>query len=97
VFKDRKSVIVLKIDDRYETIGILLPHDKIQRIFEYKENIIKKINTFLFDKNKLLKKYPSLIYVQKDNYNSKDDIYKSDESDNTDESDESDNSDDDDN
>ena len=70
-FKDRKSIIVLKIDNRYETIGFLLPHDKIQRLFDYNENIIKKINMFLFDKNKLLKNYPDLIvYIQKDIYDS---------------------------
>ena len=71
IFKDRKSVIVLKIDNRYETIGFLLPHDKIQRLFDYNENIINKINMFLFDKNKLLKNYPDLIaYIQKDIYDS---------------------------
>ena len=71
IFKDRKSVIVLKIDNRYETIGFLLPQDKIQRLFDYNENIINKINMFLFDKNKLLKNYPDLIaYIQKDIYDS---------------------------
>lgn len=77
IYKNRKSAIILKHDnDKYETIGLLLPLDKIQREFESSEKIIQKINMFLFNKKKLKEKYPDLnkyiLNNQKNNFDSDD-------------------------
>lgn len=56
-----KSIIILKINDIYETIGLLLPKNKIQREFEADNFLIERINTFLFEPNKIVSTYPDLL------------------------------------
>ena len=60
--KDKKSIIViLTSKNHYETIGRLLPGNKIQREFQPDDTLLDKMNTFLLDPNQLNFKYPELI------------------------------------
>ena len=60
-FKNNKSVIILKLENSYENIGLLLEENKVQREFKLeKDEIIKKINTFLLFPEKINRKYPEL-------------------------------------
>lgn len=60
-FKNNKSVIILKLENNYENIGLLLEENKVQREFKLdKDEIIKKINTFLLFPEKINRKYPEL-------------------------------------
>ena len=59
-------MILLKINNSYETIGLLLPENKIQREFESDNYLIKKFKTFLFEPDKIVTTYPELLhYVNK--------------------------------
>lgn len=61
-FKNNKSIIVLKLENTYENIGLLLEENKVQREFKLeKDEIIKKIHTFLLFPEKINKKYPELV------------------------------------
>lgn len=61
-----KSIILIKLNSTYETIGLLLPKNKIQREFDSDNVIIKRLNTFLFEPNKIVSTYPDLLqYLEK--------------------------------
>jgi hypothetical protein len=61
-FKNRKSIIILWIEDiHYEIIGKLLPNNKIQREFEFDDILIQRINTFLCYPDKIKNKFPDLV------------------------------------
>jgi len=60
--RKRKSIIVMYINEcHYEIIGRLLPDNMIQREFDFKDDLIKKIYTFLCNPEKIPKEYPNLI------------------------------------
>ena len=61
IYKNKKGIILLKIQNSYETIGLLLDDNKVKREFEYNHFLLKKINTYLFDTNKIPSKYPELL------------------------------------
>tara|TARA_A100001011_G_scaffold394642_1_gene487541 strand:- start:11351 stop:12481 length:1131 start_codon:yes stop_codon:yes gene_type:complete len=61
LYKHRKSIILLKIDDRkYEIVGRLLPGNRIQREFDYKDNLISKFNLFITNHDEFKLQYPEL-------------------------------------
>lgn len=62
-----KSIILIKLDNTYETIGLLLQKNKIQREFDTDNFLIKRINTFLFEPNKIVSTYPDLLCYMEDN------------------------------
>ena len=65
-YSNKKALILLKINNSYETIGLLLPENKIQREFESDNYLIKKFKTFLFEPDKIVTTYPELLhYVNK--------------------------------
>ena len=61
IYKNKNAIIVLKIENTYETIGLLLDDNKVKRTFDTNHFLIKKINTFLFEKNKIPTRYPDLL------------------------------------
>ena len=61
LYKNKKSIILLKLENTYETIGLLLEGNKVQRNFENNNFLIKKIKTFLFETDKIPSKYPELL------------------------------------
>ena len=69
--KNRRSVIILWIDDNhYEIVGRLLPGNRIQREFATDDVIIQKFKDFLFDHENFLNKYPELTeYLNKNTNN----------------------------
>ena len=58
--KQRKSMILLKVGDDYEVVGRLLPCNKVIREFDYRESIVDKIHTYLFDTKNLEHLYPDI-------------------------------------
>lgn len=56
----RDSVIVLKIDDKFEVLGKLMPKKQIQRVFDEDDAIIKSLYYFLYKPDKVSKRYPYL-------------------------------------
>lgn len=68
--KRKKMIILLYLEDEkiYEPIGKLLHGNYIQREFEMKDSIIRKINTYLYHKDLLEERYPELYeYIEKQN------------------------------
>jgi hypothetical protein len=58
----RKSIIVIWTGScHYEIVGRLLPGNRIQREFDYKDSLIKKISTYLYKPEKIPDEYPTLI------------------------------------
>ena len=68
MFKNDKSVIIVKINDNFEIIGRLYKQNKIKRDFENDDLLIKKINMFLFNPEKVKDIYPELIKYLPDEY-----------------------------
>ena len=66
--KKRKSIIVMWTGGcHYEIVGRLLPGNMIQREFDYKDSIIKRMYTYLCRPTKIPDEYPNLIpYLPKD-------------------------------
>lgn len=59
--KNRKSIILICVSKKhYEVVGRLLPGNKIQREFDYDDPLIKKINMFLQNPEKIRYSYPEL-------------------------------------
>lgn len=59
--KNRKSIILICVSKKhYEVVGRLLPGNKIQREFDYDDPLIKKINMFLQNPEKIRYEYPDL-------------------------------------
>jgi len=57
----KKSIIVILIDkNHYEIVGRLLPGNKIQREFDCNDILIKKINMFLLNPERIPSNYPEL-------------------------------------
>lgn len=66
--KNRKSIIVIHIGDQnYEIVGRLLPGNIIQRTFDEKDKLIRKIYTFILRPEDIKKEYPSLVPYLNDN------------------------------
>lgn len=65
--KGRKSIIVLWIgENHYETVGRLLPGNRIQREFSHDDPLIQKLYTFLVHPENIKDKYPDLVpYIPK--------------------------------
>jgi len=61
IYNNKKAIIILKIENSYETIGLLLDDNKVKRDFDFNHFLINKINTFLFQKDKIPSKYPELL------------------------------------
>lgn len=61
IYNNKKAIIILKIENSYETIGLLLDNNKVKRDFDFNHFLIKKINTFLFEPDKIPSKYPELL------------------------------------
>lgn len=60
--KGRKSIIILWIgENHYETVGRLLPGNRIQREFSHDDPLIQKIYTFLVHPENIKDKYPELV------------------------------------
>jgi len=66
--KGRKSIMLLCINkDQYEILGKLLPGNSIQREFDQSDPIIRKINTFLVNPEKVFKEFNDLVkYLPKE-------------------------------
>jgi hypothetical protein len=59
--KNRKSIILICVNKKhYEIVGRLLPGNKIQREFDYDDPLIKKINIYLQNPEKIKYEYPEL-------------------------------------
>lgn len=61
IYNNKKAIIILKIENSYETIGLLLDDNKVKREFDSNHFLIKKINTLLFETDKIPSKYPELL------------------------------------
>ena len=61
IYKNKKSILVLKIEDNYEIIGLLLSDNKVQREFSSTHFLIEKSKTFLFEPEKIVLKCPELL------------------------------------
>lgn len=61
LFNNKNAIILLKIQDRYETIGLLIDDNNVLRQFLADHFLIKKIKMFLFEPNKISLKYPELL------------------------------------
>lgn len=61
IYNNKKAIIILKIENSHETIGLLLDDNKVKREFDFNHFLIKKINTFLFETDKISSKYPELL------------------------------------
>lgn len=72
-FKNRKSIVILWIDDQhYEVVGYLgAGGNRIYREFDSNDIFIKKIKTFLTNPEKVLEKYPELEPYLPNNYRTK--------------------------
>lgn len=68
IFKNDKSIIIIKIKDNFEIIGKLYKQNKIKRDFESDDLLIKKINIFLFNPENVKDIYPQLIEYLPDEY-----------------------------
>jgi hypothetical protein len=66
--RKRKSIIVMWTGGcHYEIVGRLLPGNRIQREFDFKDSLIKRIYTYLCKPEKIADAYPNLIpYLPKD-------------------------------
>ena len=65
--KDRKSIILLKIDNSYEIVGKLLKGNRILRTFSHDDPLIIKIKNFLINPEQIRKEYPNLsVYLEND-------------------------------
>lgn len=64
-YKNRKSVIILWIDDNhYEIIGRVIPGTKkVQRVFDHSDSIIKMLNTLQCNPERFAKKYPNFSHL----------------------------------
>lgn len=72
LLKNRKSIIIMWTGDlHYEVIGRLLPGNRVQREFSKNDPLIKKIYTFLYKPEKVVKKYPNLIPYLPEKYRNK--------------------------
>jgi hypothetical protein len=62
-----KSLIVMWLGgSHYETVGKLLPHNRIQREFYADDPLIRRINTFLYQPSLVAEQYPNLVpYLKK--------------------------------
>jgi len=59
---DRKSIIILKLNDNeYEVLGRLLSNNIVQRQFDFNDTLIQKIYTYLYKPSDIYKKYPYLL------------------------------------
>ena len=69
--KGRKSIMLLCINkDQYEILGKLLPGNSIQREFDQSDPIIRRINTFLVNPEKVFKEFNDLVkYLPKEYQN----------------------------
>lgn len=67
-FRKRKSIIVMWTGGcHYEIVGRLLSGNRIQREFDFRDPLIKRIHTFLCKPEKIPNEYPNLIpYLPKD-------------------------------
>ena len=61
IIKGRKSVFVIVVDNHYEIVGKLLSGNKIQRQFERKDPIVKRVKAFLYHPDIIEDHYPQLI------------------------------------
>jgi len=60
--KHKKSIILMWLGGvHYETVGKLLPHNRIQREFYNDDPLIRRIDTFLYKPNLIPEQYPNLI------------------------------------
>jgi len=48
-FEHNQSIVIVKIENNFESIGLLLKRNRIQRIFDSNHTLIKKINTYLLN------------------------------------------------
>jgi hypothetical protein len=66
--RKRKSILVMWTGgSHYEIIGRLLPGNRIQREFEFKDSIIQRIHTYLYSPEKIPNNYPNLVsYIPKE-------------------------------
>lgn len=59
LYKCRKSIILLKMGPKhYEIIGRLLPGNRIQREFDFKDHLISKFNLYITNQDEFQKQYP---------------------------------------
>jgi hypothetical protein len=67
--KGRKSIILIWLGgSRYEVVGRLLPHNKIQREFETDDPLIRRINMFVYRPELIPEHYPNLTpYIEHSN------------------------------
>jgi hypothetical protein len=57
----RKSIIVMWTGGcHYEIVGSLLPGNRIKREFDYKDPLVKRINTYLYKPKRVPEEYPNL-------------------------------------
>ena len=56
-----KSIIVLSLENGYESTGILLQGNKIKREFTSEDKIIKTIDNFVYEPESIKKNYPELL------------------------------------
>jgi hypothetical protein len=60
--RKRKSILIMWTGgSHYEIIGRLLPGNRIQREFEFKDSIIQRVHTYLYRPENIPNKYPNLI------------------------------------
>jgi hypothetical protein len=57
---NKKSIILLRINNHYEVLGRLLPGNKVQREFDNKDPLIAKITMFLREPERIRFNYPQL-------------------------------------
>jgi len=61
IIAERKSIILLQMNShKYETIGRLLPDNRVQREFSADDPIIECINLYILSPKKFIKKYPDI-------------------------------------
>jgi len=78
--KGRKSIMILCINkNEYEILGKLLPGNSIQREFDQSDPIIRKINTFLVNPEKVFKEFNDLVKYLPKEYQNTDSSSNSDE------------------
>jgi len=65
--KFKKSLIVMWLGGmHYESVGKLLPHNRIQREFYSDDPLIRRVDTFLYRPNLVAEQYPNLVpYLHK--------------------------------
>jgi hypothetical protein len=62
----KKSILILVLENGYELLGRLHEDKRVQRDFTHKDRIIKRVHSFLYDHEKLERKYPKLMIYIKD-------------------------------